>query len=67
MRSNLNTRQFFASGILQLMDALHQRIYRRFFFFGGFCIPGSAPKNFCATIKGCGVVFLRVRAFLADA
>jgi hypothetical protein len=62
----LNTRQFFASGILQLVIALHQGICRRFFLFGGFYILGSAPKDFCATIKGRDVVFLRVGAFLAD-
>jgi hypothetical protein len=66
MRSNLDTRQFFASGILQLMDSLHQRLCRRFLFFGGLCIPGSAVKDFCATIEGGDVVFQRVGALLAD-
>jgi hypothetical protein len=63
---DLDTQQFLASGILQLMDTLHQRFCRHFLFFGGLCILGLAAKDFCAAVKGGDVIFQQVGALLAD-
>ena len=54
------------AGILELMDALHQRFCRRFLFVGSFCIPGAAAEDFLVAVKRGNVVFQRVGAFLMD-
>jgi hypothetical protein len=63
---NLDTRQFFAVGVLQFVYALHQSIGSRSFFGSGFSVPRSAPEDFCGTIKGSNIVFLRVFVLLLD-
>ena len=66
MSSDLNTRQFFTAGVLELVDALHQGFSFRFFLGSGFCVPGSAPKDLCGTIKGSDAILLVADVFFLD-